>query len=93
MLTRAILPAPLLLEREEHAHHHPKTDVIVEVVRIVPDAVGTARVPFIVVPRPTAQHPVTIERIPAACRDTAACHCWPVTVRGVLPKITSVRLL
>jgi len=38
-------------------HHHPKTDVVVAVVRMVVVAVVRARVVLIVVPSPTAQHP------------------------------------
>lgn len=44
--------------------HHPKTDVVVPVVRVVPIAVGTARVPLIIVEGTTTQHPVVCGHIP-----------------------------
>ena len=36
--------------------HHTKTDVVVEVVEVVIVAIGTTRVPLIVVEGTTAQH-------------------------------------
>jgi hypothetical protein len=42
---------------EEREDHYPKTDVVVPVVRVVPVAVSTASVHFIVVPRAAAQSP------------------------------------
>ncbi len=37
-------------------HHHTKTDVVVEVSDVVIVAVGTTRIPFIVVEGTAAQH-------------------------------------
>jgi len=37
-------------------HHHPKTDVPVTIVRVVPVAVRTARVPVIVIERAAPHH-------------------------------------
>lgn len=41
---------------EKRGHHHPKTVVVVPVVRVVPVAVGDARVAMIVVERATTHH-------------------------------------
>src|SRR3972149_2928042 len=57
--------APSRLRRERdlpadttrYGHDHPKTDIVVEAVRLVPVAVRTAGVPLIVVPRAPAHHP------------------------------------
>ena len=52
-------------------HPHPKTVVVVPVVRIVPVAVGAARVAVFIVERTAAQHagvssvrPFTAEKVP-----------------------------
>jgi hypothetical protein len=37
------------------AHHHTKAGIVVTVVRVIPVAVGDARVPLIVVERAAAQ--------------------------------------
>jgi hypothetical protein len=37
-------------------HHHPKSDVPVRIVRVVPVAIGTPHVPVVVVERAAPQH-------------------------------------
>lgn len=49
---------------EKRGHHHPKADIVVPVVRIVPVAVRTTRVPLIIVERATAQNTVALVRLP-----------------------------
>ena len=51
--------------------HHTKTDIVVPVVRVVPVAVGAARVVLVVVPGPAAQHPRTRSRAAPPILPTA----------------------
>jgi hypothetical protein len=51
-----ILPAR---KRKNVGHDHPKTDIVVPVVRLVPVAGGAAGVVFIVIESAAPQHPVS----------------------------------
>jgi len=43
---------------------HPKTDIVVSIVRIVPVAISTAEILWIVIPRPATKHTNTLPVCP-----------------------------
>jgi hypothetical protein len=59
-------------------HHHPKSDVPVPVVRVVPVAVGTPHVPVVVVERAAPQHtvPVSLPPQPQSGEDCRRLMIW-----------------
>lgn len=67
--------AAILAGQEKRGDHHPKTDVVVPVVRVVPVAVRTADVPLIVVERAAAQHTVIHGHIPATAAKPRVAYC------------------
>ena len=69
--------------------HHPKTDVVVAVVGVIPVANGTARVVPVVVPRAAAHElsrPPDRMSPPGAAKHSRACH---EARRGSLPRTPS----
>ena len=54
---RIPIPQFWQVESQRHGTTHPKTDVVVAIVRGIPVAVGTTAVPRVVVPRTAAQEP------------------------------------
>jgi hypothetical protein len=62
-LERLVIP-PGSFSAGTCAHHHPKSDVVVPVVRVVPVAIGTPHVPVVIVERPAPQHTVPVSLPP-----------------------------
>jgi hypothetical protein len=61
-LSRPAIPAEVFFESTSYekvvSDHHPKPNIVVPVVRVVPVAVRTTHVPLIVVERAATQHAV-----------------------------------